>query len=139
MPVAPELYLPPVDAASEFVGPPTDATEDRIEVGVAIVGGGPAGLACAIKIMQLLERDPELAEQLNLAEAKGVLVAGVEPGGPAQEAGVRRGDVILEVDRRKVGDVDELTEVLEKAERRALLYIRRGESQLYVPLKRKAG
>jgi electron-transferring-flavoprotein dehydrogenase len=75
MPVAPEQYPPPVDAAGELVGPPTDAPEDQIEVGVAIVGGGPAGLACAIKIMQLLERDPELAEQLG-----EVPVAVVEKG-----------------------------------------------------------
>jgi electron-transferring-flavoprotein dehydrogenase len=75
MPVAPEQYPPPVDAAGELVGPPTDAPEDQIEVGVAIVGGGPAGLACAIKVMQLLERDPELAEQLG-----EVPVAVVEKG-----------------------------------------------------------
>jgi electron-transferring-flavoprotein dehydrogenase len=50
---------------AEFVGPPTDAPDDRIEVGVAIVGGGPAGLACAIRTMQLLEKEPELAEKLG--------------------------------------------------------------------------
>ena len=75
MPVAPDQYPPPVDDANEFVGPPADAPEDQIEVGVAIVGGGPAGLACAIKIMQLLEHDPELAEQLG-----EVPVAVVEKG-----------------------------------------------------------
>jgi len=47
------------------IGPPTDAPEDRIEVGVAIVGGGPAGLACANKLMQLLEHEPELTEKLG--------------------------------------------------------------------------
>jgi electron-transferring-flavoprotein dehydrogenase len=65
-PVAPaECCPPPVDPAHEFVGPPTDPEEERIEVGVAIVGGGPAGLACAIRIMQLLEAEPELAEALG--------------------------------------------------------------------------
>ncbi len=48
-----------------MIGPPTDAPEDRIEVGVAIVGGGPAGLACANKLMQLLENEPELTEKLG--------------------------------------------------------------------------
>jgi electron-transferring-flavoprotein dehydrogenase len=56
---------PPVEPAHEFVGPPTDPEEERIEVGVAIVGGGPAGLACAIRLMQLLEDEPELAESLG--------------------------------------------------------------------------
>jgi electron-transferring-flavoprotein dehydrogenase len=65
MAVAPAQYPPPVDPAREFVGPPTDAPDDRIEVGVAIVGGGPAGLACAIRTMQLLEDEPELAERLG--------------------------------------------------------------------------
>ena len=62
--VAPAEFPPPLEL-SEFVGPPTDAEDERIEVGVAIVGGGPAGLACAIKLMQLLENEPELTEKLG--------------------------------------------------------------------------
>ena len=48
-----------------MIGPPTDPEDERIEVGVAIVGGGPAGLACANKLMQLLEDEPELTEKLG--------------------------------------------------------------------------
>jgi electron-transferring-flavoprotein dehydrogenase len=62
---SPAQFPPPVDPAREFLGPPTDPEEDRIEVGVAIVGGGQAGLACAIRLLQLLEDDPELIEQLG--------------------------------------------------------------------------
>ncbi len=62
--VAPSEFPPPFDAA-DVVGPPTDPEDDRIEVGVAIVGGGPAGLACANKLMQLLEDEPELTEKLG--------------------------------------------------------------------------
>ncbi len=65
MSTAPAEFPPPVEPAEEFVSEPTDPIEDRIEVGVAIVGGGPAGLACAIKLMQLLEGEPELAEKLG--------------------------------------------------------------------------
>ena len=46
-------------------GRSTDAEDERIEVGVAIVGGGQAGLACAIRLLQLLEDDPELMESLG--------------------------------------------------------------------------
>src|SRR5215210_6561192 len=63
--IAPAEFPPPVDPVDEFVGPPTDPEEERLEVGVAIVGGGPAGLACANRLMQLLENEPELAEQLG--------------------------------------------------------------------------
>jgi len=61
---APVEFPPPFEL-SEAIGPPTDPEEERIEVGVAIVGGGPAGLACAIKLMQLLEDEPELTERLG--------------------------------------------------------------------------
>ena len=65
MAYAPSQFPPPVDSAGEFLGPPTDAEDERIEVGVAIVGGGQAGLACATRLLQLLEDDPELMESLG--------------------------------------------------------------------------
>src|SRR3954451_16307771 len=65
MGVAPIDYPPPVDSAREYVGAPTDPEDERIEVGVVIVGGGPAGLACAIRLMQLLGEDEALTEQLG--------------------------------------------------------------------------
>ncbi len=75
MPVEPLEYPPPVKPAEEFITGITDHEEEQIEVGVAIVGGGPAGLTCAIKLMQLLENEPELAEKLG-----EVPVAVVEKG-----------------------------------------------------------
>src|SRR5256714_11062920 len=77
--VAPAQCPPPVDDAAEFVGPPTDPEEERIEVGVAIVGGGPAGLACANRLMQLLEHEPELAEKLGEVPV-AVIEKGKTPG-----------------------------------------------------------
>ena len=62
--VAPREFPPPFDSA-DVIGPPTDPEDERIEVGIAIVGGGPAGLACANKVMQLLEDEPELTEKLG--------------------------------------------------------------------------
>jgi electron-transferring-flavoprotein dehydrogenase len=57
-------YPPPFKTA-EFVAEPTDPQDERIEVGVLIVGAGPAGLACAIRFGQLLEENPEVAERLG--------------------------------------------------------------------------
>ena len=61
----PGEYPPPVDPPHEFIAPITDAQDERIEVGVAIVGGGQAGMACAIRLLQLLENDPETMEKLG--------------------------------------------------------------------------
>jgi electron-transferring-flavoprotein dehydrogenase len=63
--VAPAAYPPPVDSQREFVKRELDAEEERIEVGVAIVGGGTAGLATANRLLQLLADDPEMLERLG--------------------------------------------------------------------------
>ncbi len=57
--------FPPPFGATDAIGAPTDAPEERIEVGVLIVGGGPGGLACAIRLGQLLEEHPEVRERLG--------------------------------------------------------------------------
>ena len=72
--VRPADYPPPF-SPSEVIAPPTDPAAERIEVGVLIVGAGPAGLACAIRLGQLLEESPEIAERLG-----EVPVAVVEKG-----------------------------------------------------------
>jgi serine protease Do len=48
------------------------------------------------------EVTPEIAKQLGLKEAKGALVSDVVPGSPADKAGIKRGDVIIEFDGKKV-------------------------------------
>jgi electron-transferring-flavoprotein dehydrogenase len=63
--VAPSAFPPPVDSVGEFVKRELDAEDERIEVGVAIVGGGTAGLATANRLLQLLADDPETMERLG--------------------------------------------------------------------------
>ena len=71
-------YPPPFDARA-FVGEPTDPADERIEVGILIVGAGPAGLACAIRLGQLLEEHPDVADKLG--EVPVALVdKGKQPG-----------------------------------------------------------
>jgi serine protease Do len=48
------------------------------------------------------EVTPEIAKQLGLKEAKGALVSDVVPGSPADKVGIKRGDVIIEFDGKKV-------------------------------------
>jgi len=63
--VAPSAYPPPVDPQKEFIKRELDPEDERIDVGVAIVGGGTAGLATANRLLQLLQNDPETMERLG--------------------------------------------------------------------------
>ncbi len=68
---------PPPFSADEAIAAPSDA--EPIEVGLMIVGAGPAGLACAIRFGQLLEESPETAERLGDVPV-AVLEKGKQPG-----------------------------------------------------------
>jgi electron-transferring-flavoprotein dehydrogenase len=63
--VAPAAFPPPVDLRKEFVKHGLDGEDELIEVGVVIVGGGTAGLACANRLLQLLADDPETMGRLG--------------------------------------------------------------------------
>jgi electron-transferring-flavoprotein dehydrogenase len=76
--VRPADFPPPLSTA-EAIGAPTDPPDERIEVGIVIVGGGPGGLACAIRLGQLLEEHPEVRERLGDVPV-AVLEKGKQPG-----------------------------------------------------------
>jgi electron-transferring-flavoprotein dehydrogenase len=71
--------FPPPWKPSEAIAAPTDPVDERIDVGILIVGAGPAGLACAIRLGQLLEDAPEVRERLGDVPV-AVLEKGKAPG-----------------------------------------------------------
>jgi electron-transferring-flavoprotein dehydrogenase len=76
--VRPADYLPRW-RSEEAVAEPTDPADERIEVGILVVGAGPAGLACAIRLGQLLAETPSVAERLGDVPV-AVLEKGKAPG-----------------------------------------------------------
>ncbi|HEX2441902.1 MAG TPA: Do family serine endopeptidase [Methylomirabilota bacterium] len=77
---------------------------------------------------------PEVARQLNLRTSEGVIVARVDEGGPAGEAGIQRGDVIREINRQKIrntADFEKLTRETKEGDRLTVL-LQRGPMSLYV-------
>jgi len=76
--IRPSEFAPPW-STSDAIAPPTDPVDERIEVGFLIVGAGPAGLAAAIRLGQLMEEDPATAERLGDVPV-AVLEKGKAPG-----------------------------------------------------------
>jgi serine protease Do len=72
--------------------------------------------------IQIAEITPETARQFGHSETeKGVLVVGVEPGSKADEAGVRQGDLVKEVNRKPVTSVSQLRAEIKKDDKIQLL------------------
>jgi serine protease Do len=87
--------------------------------------------------MTVQEVTPQIAESLGLDKAEGVVVTDVRGDGAAAEAGIRRGDVILEVDRKTVHNVADFRRALGSTEKgkSVLLLVRRGENTIFLALK----
>jgi serine protease Do len=83
------------------------------------------------------ELTADLAKKLGLESRRGVLVADVVTGGPAEDAGLRRGDVILEMNQREVSGVREFKAVLGKIEPDGLvlLLVKRQGSTLFLTVR----
>jgi electron-transferring-flavoprotein dehydrogenase len=101
----PSDYPPPFDAR-ELVAEPTDPAGERIEVGVLVVGAGPAGLACAIRLGQLLEEHPDVAERLGDVPV-AVVEKGKQPGSHLLSGAVVNPRSLRRLfgDRYRIGDM----------------------------------
>lgn len=58
---------------------------------------------------------PEIARELDLPDTRGALIADIEAGSPAEEAGLQRGDVVTSFAGREVKDSRELSRAVAQA------------------------
>jgi Do/DeqQ family serine protease len=100
------------------------------EEGAAASAAGGFGMA-----VEPLTRDR--AQELGLASTAGVVVVEVQSGGRAADAGLRPGDVIIEVDRKPVSSPDQLRAALKDGSRPALLLVQRGPVTSFLTLERQ--
>ena len=79
---------------------------------------------------------PQLAESLGLKRSNGVVITSVQPQSAAGDAGLRRGDVILEVNRKEITNTDTFEKQVNEAKpgSNILFLIRRGENNLFLAL-----
>jgi serine protease Do len=80
---------------------------------------------------------PQIAESLGLEKTDGIVVSAVEPGSAADEAGIRRGDVIVEIDRKPIRNLEEYKKSIASVRKGkgVLFLVRRGESTLFLALR----
>jgi serine protease Do len=98
-------------------------------------GSGPleGGTESALSGVTVDQLTPEIRQSLRLdSEVEGVVVTQVEPGSGASEAGLRRGDVILQVDRKDVKTVREFEQALPKGKTPVLLLVSRGGGTIFL-------
>jgi len=79
---------------------------------------------------------PELAQRYGLTEKTGLLIADVDQGSPAAEAGLQEGDLIIEVNRKRVSKVGELQSAVAESRKQGsiLLLVKRKTASLFVAL-----
>lgn len=85
--------------------------------------------------MSLQPVTPEIARELGMKKAEGIVVTNVEANSLAGESGIQTGDVILEVNRRPVSSVQGFSETVRKAGKSILLLIYRNGATIYLTLK----
>ncbi|QPJ65416.1 MAG: DegQ family serine endoprotease [Candidatus Nitrohelix vancouverensis] len=87
--------------------------------------------------MQTQDITPELAQSLQLDVTEGILVSDVTPGEPAAEAGVRRGDVITEMNRAPIKNLDDYNRLKATLQpgKSALFLVKRGGNTIYIAVR----
>ena len=94
-------------------------------------GNNPEGQSDSGKLgLTLQPLTPQIAKQLGIEGTEGMLVTGIDPGGAAAEAGINRGDVLVEINRRAVTSMADVQSALENAAGKPVLLLisRRGQT-----------
>ncbi len=79
---------------------------------------------------------PELAREFGVKESSGIVVVAVRPGSSAESAGIHNRDIILEVNRAKVGDVESYNRAIRAGNGKSmLLLVKRDNATIFVPVK----
>ena len=86
--------------------------------------------------MMVEQLTPQLAQSLGLSRGQGVILTFVEPGGPADDAGLRQGDLVLAIDHKSIRNLSDYRNGLAgtAADKNVPLLIRRGQESMFVAL-----
>jgi serine protease Do len=99
---------------------------------IAMRSGGESAPDLGLTVQNLT---PELARQFGVSEERGVLIVSVEPGSSAYLAGLRAGDVIVEVNRKRVRNVNDFKSALAMSPKSVLLLVKNNEGTKFVVIR----
>lgn len=88
--------------------------------------------------LNVIELTREIARQLGLhKDDKGVVVVKVDQGSPAEEGGIRKGDVIQEIDKKRIESLQDYNKIIStiRAGDTVLLFVNRGGKKFFVTIK----
>ncbi len=76
--------------------------------------------------LEAQELTPATSQKYKVTEKGGVVVTNIEPGSPADEAGLKRGDVILEINKKPIKNMKDYDDAVKSAKGDALIFTSRG-------------
>ncbi|MDH5632883.1 MAG: DegQ family serine endoprotease [Gammaproteobacteria bacterium] len=111
---------------------PKDMGRDPVEQDEESAENGAEATGFRVKTLT-----PEIAEELGIdTSEKGVVVTAVEPGSAAQQAGLRRGDVIVSLNRKRISNATDFNRVAGKLkDKKMLLRIVRKTGKAFIIIK----
>lgn len=115
-----------------------DGSKKTLKVTIAVLKDEEMKVAALDPLgIQVQDITPDIAQSLNLKEVEGVLVSDVTPGLAGGEAGLKRGDIIAEVNRKKIKNTNDFNRVTAKLKRgtTALMLVKRGGTTIYIAVK----
>jgi len=87
--------------------------------------------------MEIREITRRVAQRLKLQDATGVMISEITPGKPAAEAGLRRGDIIAEVNKKPVASLDDYLRLTAGLGKEVMLFlVKRGKNTLFIGVRR---
>lgn len=117
-----------------------DGKKKIIQVRIAVLEDKAVRVAALDPLgIQVQSLTPELAQGMDLEADSGVVVSDVTPGEPGGEAGLRRGDVITEINRKAVANEADYQKMVKKLKKgdTALMLVKRGGTTIYIAAKLK--
>jgi len=108
------------------------------EMPATTVAGGPGGEEEAEQAWGLTVSNitPDVAQQLDLENTRGVVVTEVDPEGPASDAGIQAGDVITQANRQPVHNLGDYRKAIAGKKNELLLLVTRQGQSFFVALRK---